>query len=109
MVHQRCQSNAFVRFQSPILPVQSESAQFLLENKTLVPQAIIRLPPGELEQFVRTSENLADFLTREGLLPGDFEKFNLKDLTIDDIYDQLPKTTFSLMEWINLLKKILNI
>jgi hypothetical protein len=43
---------------------------------------------------------LADFLTREGLLPGDFEKFNLKDLTIDDFYDQLPKTNFTLMEWI---------
>jgi hypothetical protein len=56
-------------------------------------------------QFVRTSENLADFLTREGLLPGDFEKFNLKDLTIDDFYDQLPKTTFSLMEWINFVEE----
>ncbi len=27
--------------------------------------------------FVRTSENLADFLTREGLPPGDLERFNL--------------------------------
>ncbi len=47
-VNQRCQSNVFVWFQSPILPVQSESAQFLLENKTLVPQSLTRLPPGEL-------------------------------------------------------------
>ncbi len=38
-------------------------------------------------------------------MPGDFEKFNLKDLAIDDFYDQLPKTTFSLMEWINFVEE----
>ncbi|RPH78821.1 MAG: hypothetical protein EHM77_06555, partial [Planctomycetaceae bacterium] len=52
-------------------------------------------------QFVRTTENLADFLTREGLLPGDAEKFNLKNITIKDFYKDLPKTNFTISEWIN--------
>jgi hypothetical protein len=52
-------------------------------------------------QFVRSSENLADFLTREGLPPGDCEKFNLHNVIIDDFYKHLPKTEFSLTEWIN--------
>jgi hypothetical protein len=51
--------------------------------------------------FVRTTENLADFLTREGLPPGDLERFNLKDLSIKDFYDELPKHDFTLPEWID--------
>jgi hypothetical protein len=50
--------------------------------------------------FVRTTENLADFLTREGLPPGDLGKFNIKDVHISDFYDQLPKNEFTLAEWI---------
>jgi hypothetical protein len=49
--------------------------------------------------FVKTTENLADFLTREGLPSGDLAKFNLKDLVIKDIFPDLPKPTFSLIEW----------
>jgi hypothetical protein len=49
--------------------------------------------------FVRTSENLADFLTREGMVPGDAEKFNLKDIEIKDFYSELPKSEFTLQEW----------
>ena len=56
-------------------------------------------------QFVRTTENLADFLTREGLPPGDVEKFNLKSIEISDIYENLPKTTFTLAEWINFVEE----
>jgi len=55
-------------------------------------------------QFVRTSENLADFLTREGLPPGDCEKFNLHDIHITDFYDSLPQNNFSLAEWINFVE-----
>ena len=54
--------------------------------------------------FVRTKENLADFLTREGLLPGDYPRFNLNDVKIQDFYHQLPKTTFTLPEWINFVE-----
>ena len=51
--------------------------------------------------FVRTTENLADFLTREGLPPGDCEKFNLNNVVIKDFYKDLPKVNFTLIEWIN--------
>ena len=54
--------------------------------------------------FVRTNENLADFLTREGLPPGDYPRFNLKDVEIKDFYSELPKTTFTLPEWINFVE-----
>jgi hypothetical protein len=50
-------------------------------------------------RFVRTTENLADFLTREGMLPGDREKFNLKKIEVTDFYKDLPKCTFTLAEW----------
>ena len=50
--------------------------------------------------FVRTTENLADFLTREGLPTGDLDKFNIKDVNIRDFHAELPKETFTLQEWI---------
>ena len=55
--------------------------------------------------FVRTTDNLADFLTREGLPSGDLEKFNLKDVQISDFYDELPKPEFTLAEWIEFVEK----
>jgi len=51
-------------------------------------------------QFVRTTENLADFLTRQGLKPGDLPKLNLKLVGVNDFYDFLPKDNFSLPEWV---------
>ncbi len=33
--------------------------------------------------------------------PGDMERYNLKDLTVGDFYDKLPKHSFSLAEWID--------
>ena len=51
--------------------------------------------------FVRTTDNLADFLTREGLPPGDCEKFNLKNVTIANFHQDLPKLEFTLPEWID--------
>ena len=51
--------------------------------------------------FVRTTDNLADFLTREGLPPGDCEKFNLKNVTIANFHKDLPKLEFTLPEWID--------
>lgn len=55
-------------------------------------------------QFVRTTENLADFLTREGLARGDLEKFNIKNVVIQDFHHELPKETFTLMEWIRFVE-----
>jgi dUTPase len=49
--------------------------------------------------FVRTTENLADYLTRQGLPRGDLEKLSLKDIEISDFYDKLPKHDFTLEEW----------
>jgi len=57
--------------------------------------------PMVVLHFVRTTENLADFLTREGLPNGDLERFNLKEIQISNFYDKLPKTEFTLAEWIN--------
>ena len=51
--------------------------------------------------FVRTSDNLADFLTREGLPAGDCEKFNLKNCSIADFHKDLPKLEFTISEWID--------
>jgi hypothetical protein len=41
--------------------------------------------------FVSTTNNLADFLTREGLPEGDLERFNLQDINIKDFYCDLPR------------------
>ncbi len=49
--------------------------------------------------FIRTTENLSNFLTREGLPHGDLERFNVKDVQVSDFYDQLPKLTYTLAEW----------
>jgi hypothetical protein len=55
--------------------------------------------------FVRTSENLADFLTREGLPEGDLPKFNIKNIEIKDFHAELPKHDFTLLEWINFVQQ----
>jgi len=54
--------------------------------------------------FVRTTENLADFLTREGALPGDLDRFNIKDVKVTDFYAELPKCEFTLPEWIRFVE-----
>jgi hypothetical protein len=51
-------------------------------------------------RHVRSAENLADFLTREGLLPGNIEEFNIKDVRILDFFDDFLRTTFTITEWI---------
>jgi RNase H-like domain found in reverse transcriptase/Integrase zinc binding domain len=50
--------------------------------------------------FIRTTENLADYLTRQGLPKGDLEKLSLKNIEIQDFYDKLPQETFTLTEWV---------
>jgi Reverse transcriptase (RNA-dependent DNA polymerase)/RNase H-like domain found in reverse transcriptase/Integrase zinc binding domain len=50
--------------------------------------------------FIRTTENLADYLTRQGLPKGDLEKFSLKNVIIEDFYDKLPQESFTLTEWV---------
>ncbi|MBG0744848.1 MAG: DDE-type integrase/transposase/recombinase [Cylindrospermopsis raciborskii KL1] len=57
--------------------------------------------PNVTLHFIRTNENLADFLTREGLPPGDLQKFNIKDIQISDFSHELPKAEFTFQEWIN--------
>jgi len=49
--------------------------------------------------FIRTTENLADYLTRQGLPAGDLEKLNLKNIQVTDFYDKLPKPDFTFEEW----------
>ena len=61
--------------------------------------------PNITLHFIRTNENLADFLTREGLPPGDLEKFNIKNVTIQDFSAKLPKSEFTFLEWINFVEK----
>jgi len=55
--------------------------------------------------FVRTTENLADFLTREGMLKGDLDRLNIKEIKIIDFYEHLPKPNFSLPEWIEFVEQ----
>jgi hypothetical protein len=55
--------------------------------------------PSLVLHFVKSNENLADFLTREGLPEGDLEKLDLKTIQIECFYDKLPKHTFTLPEW----------
>ena len=49
--------------------------------------------------FIRTTENLADYLTRQGLPKGDLEKLSLKNVSVQDFYEKLPKQEFTLTEW----------
>mgnify|MGYP003335260423 FL=1 len=49
--------------------------------------------------FIRTTANLADYLTRQGLPEGDLPKLNLKSIRIDNFHDKLPKKDFSFQEW----------
>ena len=51
--------------------------------------------------FIKTTENLADYLTRQGLPRGDLEKLNLKYTEVEDFYDKLPQIDFTLEEWMN--------
>ena len=51
--------------------------------------------------FIKTIENLADYLTRQGLPRGDLEKLNLKYTKVEDFYDKLPQIDFTLEEWMN--------
>jgi hypothetical protein len=50
-------------------------------------------------RFVKSAENLANFLTREGLPKGDLEKYDLKSAQVLDFFDELPKEEFTLSEW----------
>ena len=57
--------------------------------------------PNVTLHFVKSGQNLADFLTRAGLPEGDLPKFNIKDVQIKDFFDELPKAEFTLAEWVN--------
>ncbi len=50
-------------------------------------------------RFVKSADNLADFLTREGLPKGDLEKYDLKSAHVLDFFEHLPKEEFTLAEW----------
>ncbi len=48
----------------------------MCKNQKMGSKNDLRLSYGSTTvQFVRTNSNLADFLTREGMLPGDADKF----------------------------------
>jgi len=49
--------------------------------------------------FISTHNNLADYLSRQGMLKGDLQKLCLKDVKIEEFVDKLPKLDFSLQEW----------
>jgi hypothetical protein len=49
--------------------------------------------------FIRTSDNLADYLSRQGMPKGDLQRLSLKNIKIEDFYDMLPKRDFTLAEW----------
>ena len=55
--------------------------------------------------FIRTTDNLADYLTRMGLPKGDAAKLCLKNLSISNFSDKLPKQEFTLQEWDNFVKE----
>jgi hypothetical protein len=55
--------------------------------------------PLVILKFIRTTANLADYLTRQGLPKGDLKKFNINQIEIHDFYDKLPKDEFTLQEW----------
>ena len=61
--------------------------------------------PNVTLHFIRTNENLADFLTREGLPPGDLQKFNIKNVQISNFAAELPKEEFTFLEWINFVEE----
>ncbi|RPH79137.1 MAG: hypothetical protein EHM77_06210, partial [Planctomycetaceae bacterium] len=55
--------------------------------------------PSVILIFVGTKNNLADYLTRQGLPKGDLGRISLKDLEIEDFHTKLPKEQFTLKEW----------
>ena len=57
--------------------------------------------PNVTLHFVKSGQNLADFLTRAGLPEGDLPKFNIKNVKVVDFFDELPKPNFTLAEWVN--------
>ena len=64
------------------------------DSSTKIRQWVLKLLsdyPMVTLHFIRTTANLADYLTRQGLPTGDLEKFNIKQLDIVDFYDKLPK------------------
>ena len=57
--------------------------------------------PNVTLHFIKSGQNLADFLTCAGLPEGDLPKFNIKDVQIKDFFDELPKVEFTPAEWVN--------
>ncbi len=55
--------------------------------------------PFLMLHFISTHNNLADYLSRQGMLKGDLQKLCLKDVKIEEFVDKLPKLDFSLQEW----------
>ena len=48
--------------------------------------------------FIKSTDNLADYLTRQGLPRGDVEKLNLKLVYVKDFNPELPKEDYTLEE-----------
>ena len=58
--------------------------------------------PNVTLHFVKSGQNLADFLTRSGLPEGDLNKFNVKNVKISDF--TTPKPTYTVKEWIEFVE-----
>ena len=58
--------------------------------------------PNITLHFIKSGQNLADYLTRSGLPEGDLPKFNIKNLEISDF--TTPKQTYTVKEWIEFVE-----
>ena len=56
--------------------------------------------PNVTLHFIKSGQNLADFLTQAGLPESDLPKFNIKNIEISDFHEELPKPNFTISEWI---------
>jgi hypothetical protein len=61
--------------------------------------------PQVILVFIRTKDNLADYLTRQGLPKGDLNRLSIKNIEITDFHDKLPKEEFTLHEWDQFVKE----
>ena len=58
--------------------------------------------PNVLLYFIKSGQNLADYLTRSGLPEGDLPKFNVKNLEISEFTP--PKPNYTIKEWIEFVE-----
>jgi len=55
--------------------------------------------------FVKSSDNLADYLTRQGMRLGDKDRFIMTNSKISDFYDHMGQCDFTLDQWAKYVEK----